>query len=211
VNERPALLKPVGPASLAGEEDFQLGSIWVRPSLREVEAGGVRETLEPRVMQVLVALARANGAVVSRDALIQQCWGGRIVGEDAINRCVSKVRQLSELGGSKAFDVETIPRVGYRLRESADATGISKGTSTKDSLRRVWPFWSAAAALVLLTAAYLGRQFFGHPPVPVLWQVGSYELVANTAMEERMPRFHPMGISSPTGPRTISPLPRGFI
>jgi DNA-binding response OmpR family regulator len=86
VNERPTLLKPVGPASLAGEEDFQLGDILVRPSLREAEANGAKESLEPRVMQVLVALARANGAVVSRDELIRQCWGGRIVGEDAINR-----------------------------------------------------------------------------------------------------------------------------
>src|SRR6185437_9667500 len=78
---------------------------------------GTRENLEPRVMQVLVALARADGAVLSRDELIRQCWGGRIVGEDAINRCVSKVRQLSELGGGKAFEIETIPRVGYRLLE----------------------------------------------------------------------------------------------
>ena len=67
MNQRPTLLKSVSPASLADEEDFQLGEIWVRPSLREIEAGGTRESLEPRVMQVLVALARANGAVLSRD------------------------------------------------------------------------------------------------------------------------------------------------
>ncbi|MFL5237612.1 MAG: transcriptional regulator [Rhizomicrobium sp.] len=95
MNQRPTLLKPVGPASLADEEDFQLADICVRPSLREVEGGGTRQSLEPRVMQVLVALAHANGAVLSRDELIRQCWGGRIVGEDAINRCVSKIRQLA--------------------------------------------------------------------------------------------------------------------
>ncbi|WP_297695100.1 hypothetical protein, partial [Phenylobacterium sp.] len=43
--------------------------------------------LEPRVMQVLVALARERGEIVSRDDLIASCWAGRIVGEDAINRC----------------------------------------------------------------------------------------------------------------------------
>ena len=73
MNQRPTLLKPLGPASLADEEDFQLGEIWVRPSLREVGTAGMRESLEPRVMQVLVALARANGAVLSRDELIRQC------------------------------------------------------------------------------------------------------------------------------------------
>ena len=119
MNQHPALLRPLGPSSLADEDDFQLGELCVRPSLREVAVGGLRETLEPRVMQVLVALARANGAVLSRDELIRQCWGGRIVGEDAINRCVSKARQVAELGGSKAFEIETIPRVGYRLVTNA--------------------------------------------------------------------------------------------
>lgn len=120
MNERPIHLKPVGPASLADEDDFRLGSILVRPSLREVCRGETREILEPRVMQVLVALARSKGAVVSRDELIRQCWGGRIVGEDAINRCVSKVRQLAEQGGDKDFEIVTIPRVGYRLVRKVD-------------------------------------------------------------------------------------------
>src|SRR5215469_9799273 len=120
MNKRPTLLKPVGPESLAIEGDFRLGDMVVRPSLLEVYADDVRETLEPRVMQVLVALAGANGMVVSRDELIRECWGGRIVGEDAINRCVARIRRLAEISGRKAFEIETIPRVGYRLRETPD-------------------------------------------------------------------------------------------
>ena len=96
MNQRPTLLKPVGPESLAGEGDFRLGDILVRPSLLEFCAGDTIETLEPRVMQVLVVLAGANGAVVSRDDLIMQCWGGRIVGEAAINRCIWRIRQLAD-------------------------------------------------------------------------------------------------------------------
>lgn len=64
-------------------------------------------------MQVLVALARRAEEVVSRDELVTLCWAGRIVGEDAIQRAVAKVRHLGE--GSGAFAIETIPRVGYRL------------------------------------------------------------------------------------------------
>lgn len=47
-------------------------------------------------MQVLVALHRRMGSVVSRDELTQSCWEGRVVGEDAINRCLAKVRRLVE-------------------------------------------------------------------------------------------------------------------
>ncbi len=105
---------------LARESDFALGRTTIRPSLRQVETDGASETLEPRVMQVLVALARRQGDVVSRDELIAACWGGRIVGEDAITRSVNRVRRVGEATG--AFSLETIPRVGYRLLEARAAS-----------------------------------------------------------------------------------------
>lgn len=104
---------------LGREADFQLGGLTVRPSRRELAAGAERSILEPRVMQALVALARSRGEVVSRDALIAMCWNGRIVGDDAINACVAKVRRAGEASG--AYEIETIPRVGYRLTAGADS------------------------------------------------------------------------------------------
>ena len=61
-----AALKPDAPIELASEPDFMLGALTVRPCSSEVVIDGVRRRLEPRVMQTLVALAQANGAVVSR-------------------------------------------------------------------------------------------------------------------------------------------------
>lgn len=99
---------------LAHQAAFSLGALEVRPSTREVVTPDGREVLQPRVMQVLVALAAARGAVVSRDDLITACWDGRVVGEDAITLVMMKLRRLSERSGG-AFSVETVPRVGYRL------------------------------------------------------------------------------------------------
>lgn len=110
---------------LAAEPDLALGTLRVRPSLRELEYGNRREQLEPRVMQVLVALARAAGAVVSRDELIARCWDGRVVGEAAINRCISKLREISDASG-EAFRIETIARVGYRLITADQASNGSE-------------------------------------------------------------------------------------
>ena len=99
---------------LALEPAFALAGLEVRPASLEVLAGERREQLEPRIMQVLVALAGRRGEVVSRDELIQRCWGGRVVGDDAINRCVFQLRKLAErLGG---FEIVTVPRVGFRLQ-----------------------------------------------------------------------------------------------
>jgi len=204
VNQRPTLLKPVGPASLADEEDFQIGNMRVRPPLCEVEVGDTRESLEPRVMQVLVALARASGAVLSRDELIRRCWGGRIVGDDAINRCVSKVRQLSEMGGSKVFEIDTIPRVGYRLRQreeakspesrpgspSIGAPAVSAATLPYPSSRR-W-LWLAIAGVVI-AATIAVTLYFSLRREPEWIVAESHLPFISTPAIERYPALAPDG------------------
>ncbi|MBV9558676.1 MAG: winged helix-turn-helix domain-containing protein, partial [Pseudolabrys sp.] len=101
---------------LAHHTDFTIGPLMVSPATRCVtRADGASEVLEPRVMQVLVRLAEAGGAIVTRDELVQSCWGGRIVGDDAINRVMSRLRRVAEGVGQDSFRIETITKVGYRL------------------------------------------------------------------------------------------------
>jgi DNA-binding winged helix-turn-helix (wHTH) protein len=143
------------PIHLAREPHFRLGGMLVKPSLLEVGFAGRRQTLQPRVMQVLVALARSGGEVVSRDMLIETCWAGRIVGEDAINRCIGRLRRLAE-SSEGAFAIDTVARVGYRLSAPAVAGAASDGRPPASR-------WSLRAALLLAAAALLvaGRAAFG--------------------------------------------------
>ena len=67
---------------LGEEPAFDLGGMRVVPAERTVILNGERRELQPRVMQVLVALAKARPDVVSRDKLIDLCWEGRVVGDD---------------------------------------------------------------------------------------------------------------------------------
>lgn len=122
------------PIDLASAEDFVVGRLQVRPSLREIEDDGTITTLEPRVMQVLVLLSEMHGRTVPRDLLVERCWGGVVVGEDAIQRCISRLRKIAE--ATAAFEIITLSRVGYRLApcERADA---SPG---QDCLLAVLPF-----------------------------------------------------------------------
>ena len=108
---------------LAREATFRLAEVEVRPSTREVVSSTRREIVEPRVMQVLVALGRRRGEVVSRDELIAECWGGRAVGEDAIHRCIGALRRLAETFGG--FQVSTVTRVGYRLSVNEHKEGAN--------------------------------------------------------------------------------------
>ncbi|MGH6910516.1 MAG: winged helix-turn-helix domain-containing protein [Phenylobacterium sp.] len=102
--------------TLAHEKPFRLGRVTVHPAMRElVGDDGRREQIEPRVMEVLVALWRADGAPLTKDDLIHACWRGRIVGDDAIDRVIGRLRRALAGIGDNAFRIETITKVGHRL------------------------------------------------------------------------------------------------
>ena len=154
-----------GRVVLAHEPPFSVGNLRVDPPTRQIESSTTRETLEPRVMQVLVALARANGRIVTRDELIAWCWDGRIVGEDAINRAIFRLRQVAgEIGGG-SFGVETITKVGYRL--TGHTVAPSATMKARPSIDR--RTWIAAAAASVVGAAGIGAAWlkpWRHRPDP---------------------------------------------
>jgi TolB-like protein len=115
-----ARLSPEYRIDLIRAGEFRLGTAQVRPSLLEIQCGSTTQPVERRVMQMLVALHAARGAPVSRDALIDECWSGLAVSDDAINQCVSKLRRALAL--VPEVEVTSVPRVGYRLTGLAVAS-----------------------------------------------------------------------------------------
>ena len=106
---------------LAAEKDFRLGDLSVSPSTARASAGGAETRVEPRVMQVLVVLAKADGRTVTREQLVDACWSGKVVTDDAITRTIAKVRQLAQIGGHTHFTLETVPKLGFRLVSAKSA------------------------------------------------------------------------------------------
>jgi DNA-binding winged helix-turn-helix (wHTH) protein/tetratricopeptide (TPR) repeat protein len=182
---------------LAGERDFRLSRLKVHPSTRQLVRGALRETLEPRVMQVLVALAQAEGAVVSTDALIQRCWDGRIVGENAIHRVISRVRHVAATIGEDSFRVETIPKVGYRLIVQGDGVPARASSAARNGGRVL----ALVATTALLVAATLGwRLMRTAEPAPLTVAIvavdgrnTSAELARGLAVDLSGPRGLPAG------------------
>jgi DNA-binding winged helix-turn-helix (wHTH) protein/tetratricopeptide (TPR) repeat protein len=152
---------------LAHTPSFQLAENLVCPTTRQIMRGGASETLEPRVMQVLVALAQAEGTVVTSDELIQRCWGGRIVGENAIHRVISRVRHVAATIGGGSFRIETIAKVGYRLIVEGASDESPPPPSAGPRRARARPWMAAAAAVALLAAGALGLWTIRpRPPTP---------------------------------------------
>ncbi len=108
------------PIDLARAADFRVGPVEVVPSLRTVRSDGVEQLIEPKVMQVLIALGNEVGTILSRDDLIERCWEGRVVGESSINRVISLLRSALKSVSGEVVTVENVPKVGYRLMIDRD-------------------------------------------------------------------------------------------
>lgn len=102
-------------SDLAVRPDFTLGPLAVSPSRRRIAGPEGEIHLEPLIMQVFLLLLDARGRVVTRTELFDQCWGGVMVGDDSLNRAVAKVRRIASEVAPGLFEIETIPRTGYRL------------------------------------------------------------------------------------------------
>jgi DNA-binding winged helix-turn-helix (wHTH) protein len=100
---------------LANRPDFEAGPLRISPGRRLVEGPAGALNLEPIVMKVLLLLLDADGAVVTRDDLFANAWGGVFVGDDSLNRAIVRVRKVAAEVAPGSFEIETIPRTGYRL------------------------------------------------------------------------------------------------
>ncbi|NKB37934.1 MAG: tetratricopeptide repeat protein [Gammaproteobacteria bacterium] len=94
---------------------FILDGWEVLPLAGSLKKGEKQLHLEPKVMDVLLCLARHQGEVVSRDTLLSEVWGKVIVTDDAINRCISEVRTVLGDTERQRNYIRTIPRRGYSL------------------------------------------------------------------------------------------------
>lgn len=83
--------------------------------------------LEPRVIQVLYLLSQYANEVVTREQLIDTVWLGRPVTDDAITRCISRLRKAFADELAAPIKIETVAKSGYRLiidRENKEYTEI---------------------------------------------------------------------------------------
>ena len=55
--------------------------------------GGHAVAVEPKVFDLIQLLVRNAGNLVTRDQMVDEVWGGRIVSESAISACIAAARK----------------------------------------------------------------------------------------------------------------------
>jgi DNA-binding winged helix-turn-helix (wHTH) protein len=128
--------------AVARSHGLRLQDRLVLPELNVIARGGISVHVEPKVMAVLLELAKRPGEVVSKAQLIHSVWGGVFVCEDVVTNALCLLRRALADDAKRPSLIQTIPKRGYRLlspvvRESNDLN-VPEPPSTptsRDSLR----------------------------------------------------------------------------
>jgi len=155
--------------------------------------------VEPKLVDVLSYLYQNSDKVISREQLISEVWKGQVISDNAISRSISQLRKILSSCGSSAPTIETIPRVGYRLRLAEDVindlgpirTSTNKGNNKSKKNKG---FDLAGVKVILFIAftlfiaySYLVDKFSPEPALLDYEQV----ILTHTPGIEKLAKFSP--------------------
>ncbi len=111
--------------------EFEVGDWRARPLAGVIERAGRAIHLEPKIMDVLVRLARSAPEVVTRRELLADVWPDVVVSEEVLTRCISELRSALGDGTLERHYVTTVPKRGYAL--IAPVSWLSPGSPARRS------------------------------------------------------------------------------
>ena len=100
---------------------------------RELKRGIELVPLEPQVFDLLVYLLQSRDRVVSKDDLIANVWGGRIVSDSALDSRINAVRKAIGDSGNQQKLIRTFARKGIRFIGTVTETAEGKPVTTINS------------------------------------------------------------------------------
>lgn len=101
--------------ALATQSRFRIGAVRVHPERLIIERDDDEIALEPRIMEVLVALAEHAGEVISAEQLLIEVWRGSFYGDNPVHRAIAQLRRHLGDDPRNPVYIETIRKRGYRL------------------------------------------------------------------------------------------------
>lgn len=112
-----ALRRSRKPDATSPPRSFALHDLTVFPLELRAARGQVNFDLTPREVSLLQTLHDLAGQVVTRDVLLDRCWGTSYFPESrTLDQHIAKLRRKIELDAENPQIIETVRGVGYRFR-----------------------------------------------------------------------------------------------
>ncbi len=96
-------------------QTFLISDWRIDPGTCSISQDDIEVHLEPKVMDLLVYMAKSPGTVHSRDELLDNVWSGVVVSDEALTSAIIKLRKAFNDSARASKVIETVPKRGYRL------------------------------------------------------------------------------------------------
>jgi len=107
---------PANAGANIGSGSRVLGDVVINLSTREVVRAGVPIALRPKEFDLLMALVQRDGAVASREELLQEVWGyDDSVFSRTVDTHIAELRRKLEVDPAAPQWLLTVRKAGYRL------------------------------------------------------------------------------------------------
>ena len=94
---------------------FYIADIKIDISRSVVIRNELHTQIEPKVLQVLLLLAKRQNEVVTHKEIMDHIWQGTEVVPNALQRCIAILRKVLIDNAKSPTIIATHPRIGYRL------------------------------------------------------------------------------------------------
>lgn len=94
---------------------YVFGEFSIDSDRRELCRNGTAVHVEPQVFDVILLLVRNRDRVVSKDDLIANVWGGRVVSESTLSNRINAARRALGDSGEQQIFIRTVARRGIRF------------------------------------------------------------------------------------------------
>ena len=91
---------------------LHIGSASFDPGTQRLKRGGREIRLNPKEAQVLLELAAGAPNLVPREHLLARVWAGTIVGDNALDQVIARLRRALSDDTRKPGCIETLPKRG---------------------------------------------------------------------------------------------------
>jgi DNA-binding winged helix-turn-helix (wHTH) protein/Tol biopolymer transport system component len=175
--------------------DFWVGNFRVDVSRAQIIVKDDIISLEPRVLKVLLTLAKTPGEVVTHETLLESVWPNVVVAPNAVQRCIGQLRKALGDDAKQQKMIATHPKVGYSLvakvkwPETSLSFDVTQPNSNqKKDYKKQWSlaiFFTCVCLLALVL--YFLPSEKSSPPISRLTPITS------TDEKEYFPNFSPDG------------------
>lgn len=115
-------------ATKSKSRSFKMNDLVVFPAELRAERNGKTIELSPRDISILGFLFERCGEVVSRDELLDRCWGLEYFPESrTLDQHISRLRKAIERDSDNPVIIETERGMGYRFRPDTSGNNRSRG------------------------------------------------------------------------------------